>query len=38
MGQLKHTIGFSRYIENRDCDDLEKGKVSQVILDDTAAQ
>lgn len=38
MGQLKQKIGFALCIENRDCDDLEKGKVYQVLPDDTAAQ
>jgi hypothetical protein len=38
MGQLKHKIKFALCIENRDCDDLEKGKVYPVLPDDTAAQ
>ncbi len=38
MGQLKHKIGFALCIENRDCDDLVKGKVYQVLPDDNAAQ
>ena len=38
MGQLQHKIGFALCIENRDCDDLEKGKVYQILPDDTAAQ
>lgn len=38
MGQLQDKIAFALCIENRDCDDLEKGKVYQVLPDDTAAQ
>jgi hypothetical protein len=38
MGQLKHKIEFALCIESRDCDDLEKGKVYQVLPDNTAAQ
>lgn len=38
MAQLRHETSFALCIENRDCDDLEKGKVYQVISDDTAAQ
>jgi hypothetical protein len=38
MGQLKHKIGFALCIENRDCDDLEKGKVYKVLPDKTAAK
>jgi hypothetical protein len=38
MGQLQHNIEFVLCIENRDCDDLEKGKVYQILPDETAAQ
>jgi hypothetical protein len=38
MGQLQQTIVFALCIENRDCDDLEKGKVYQVLSDDSAAK
>ena len=38
MTQLKHNNEFALCIENRDCDDLEKGKVYQILLDDTARQ
>ncbi|MGH8603591.1 MAG: hypothetical protein ACREXR_12695 [Gammaproteobacteria bacterium] len=38
MAQPRHETSFALCIENRDCDDLEKGKVYQVISDDTAAQ
>ncbi len=38
MGQLQHTIDFALCIENRDCDDLEKGKVYQILSDDSAAK
>ena len=38
MGQLQQTIDFALCIENRDCDDLEKGKVYQVFSDDSAAK
>ena len=38
MGQLQRKIGFALCIENRDCDDLEKGKVYQVLPDNAAAQ
>ena len=38
MGQLQQTIDFALCIENRDCDDLEKGKVYQVLPDDSAAK
>ena len=38
MGQLQQTIDFALCIENRDCDDLEKGKVYQVLSDDSAAK
>ena len=35
---MTHKIDFALCIENRDCDDLEKGKVYQVLPDDDAAQ
>ena len=38
MGQLQQSIDFALCIENRDCDDLEKGKVYQVLSDDSAAK
>ena len=38
MGQLQQTIDFALCIENRDCEDLEKGKVYQVLSDDSAAK
>jgi hypothetical protein len=38
MGQIQQTIDFALCIENRDCDDLEKGKVYQVFSDDIAAK
>lgn len=38
MGQLQQTIEFALCIENRDCVDLEKGKVNQVLSDDNAAK
>ena len=38
MGQLQQTIDFALCIENRDCDDLERGKVYQVLSDDSAAK
>ncbi len=38
MTQLKHNIEFALCIENRDCDDLEKGKVYQILADDAAGQ
>ena len=38
MGQLQQTINFALCIENRDCDDLEKGKVYQILSDDSAAK
>jgi hypothetical protein len=38
MGQAQLKIGFALCIENRDCDDLEKGKVYQILPDDTAAR
>ena len=30
--------GFALCIDDRDCEDLEKGKVYQILPDDTAAQ
>ncbi len=38
MAQPRHETRFALCIENRYCDDLEKGKVYQVLPDDTAAQ
>jgi len=38
MAQTRQRIKFALCIDNRDCDDLEKGKVYQVIPDDAAAQ
>ena len=38
MGQLQQTIEFALCIKNRDCDDLEKGKVYQILSDDSAAK
>lgn len=38
MAEPRHQTSFALCIENRDCDDLEKGKVYQVLPDDTAAQ
>ena len=38
MAQPRHETSFALCIENRDCDDLEKGKVYQLLPDDTAAQ
>jgi hypothetical protein len=38
MAQLRHKTAFALCIENKDCDDLEKGKVYQVLADDVAAQ
>ena len=38
MAQPRHETSFALCIENRDCDDLEKGKVYQVLPDDAAAQ
>jgi hypothetical protein len=38
MAHLQESVKFALCIENRDCDDLEKGKVYQVLPDDTAAQ
>jgi hypothetical protein len=38
MTQLGQNTKFAVCIENRDCDDLEKGKVYQILPDDAAAQ
>ncbi len=38
MGQAQPKIEFALCIENSDCDDLEKGKVYQILADDTAAR
>ena len=38
MGNVQYDIKFALCIENKDCDDLEKGKVYQILSDDTAAQ
>lgn len=38
MAQIRQDIKFALCIENRDCDDLEKGKVYQVLPDDAAAR
>jgi hypothetical protein len=38
MAQLRQKPAFALCIENKDCDDLEKGKVYQVLTDDVAAQ
>lgn len=38
MTQTKQRTKFALCIENRDCDDLQKGKVYQVLPDDAAAQ
>jgi len=38
MKQVSRKTIFALCIENKDCDDLEKGKVYQVLPDDTAAQ
>jgi len=38
MVQPRNRARFALCIENRDCDDLEKGKVYQIHPDDTAAQ
>ena len=38
MTQERNEVRFALCIENRDCDDLEKGKVYRVLPDDTAAQ
>jgi len=38
MKAEKHSADFALCIEDRDCDDLEKGKVYQVIVDRNATQ
>lgn len=38
MKDLQHDIDFVLCIDNRDCDDLEKGKVYQVIPDSVATK
>lgn len=38
MAQTRQDIKFALCIENRDCDDLEKSKVYQVLPDDAAAR
>ena len=38
MKKQRHNTEFALCIENRDCDDLEKGKVYQVLRDDNAIQ
>lgn len=38
MKAKKNTADFVICIEDRDCDDLEKGKVYQVIIDQDAAR
>ena len=38
MKKQRHDTEFALCIENRDCDDLEKGKVYQVLRDDNAIQ
>ena len=38
MAQLRQKPAFALCIENKDCDDLEKGKVYRVLTDDVAAQ
>ena len=38
MVNIQHDIEFALCIENRDCDDLEKRKIYQVLPDDTAAK
>jgi hypothetical protein len=38
MAQTRQRTKFALCIDNRDCDDLEKGKVYQVIPDDAAAR
>jgi len=38
MRQVSRKTLFALCVENKDCDDLEKGKVYQVLPDDTAAQ
>ncbi len=38
MGNIQHDTEFALCIENTDCEDLEKGKVYQILQDDTAAK
>ena len=38
MKKQGHNTEFALCIENRDCDDLEKGKVYQILRDDNAIQ
>lgn len=38
MAQTRQRIQFALCIENKDCDDLEKGKVYRVLPDEAAAQ
>lgn len=38
MTRLNHNIEFALCIENRDCEDLERGKVYQILPDDLAGQ
>lgn len=38
MKDEKHTANFALCVENRDCEDLEKGKMYQVVIDRNAAQ
>lgn len=38
MNDMKHKIGFALCIEDTDCEDLEKGKVYQVLSDEAAEQ
>lgn len=38
MTQVNPKTRFALCIENRDCDDLEKGKVYRIFPDDAAAQ
>jgi len=38
MKAEKQTAEFALCIENRDCEDLEKGKVYQVVIDRNAVQ
>ncbi len=37
MAQQAQSIRFALCIDNKECDDLEKGKVYQVLADDVAA-
>lgn len=38
MNDMNHKIGFALCIENTDCEDLEKGKVYQLLPDEAATQ